>query len=72
LEAARRQLDAEGNPCRKVIKIKTYSVVGFSLVVTDLSDEDSLKLQIFGLGGKHHMGCGIFTLFPRAWRFSNV
>lgn len=82
LEAAKRQLDAleikanlfiplneEGESSRKAIKIKTYSIVGFSLIVTDLSDEDSIKLQQVGLGGKHRMGCGIFTSFPRAWRF---
>lgn len=85
LEAARRQLDdlgikchafvpvdAEGQPLRKAIKIKTYSVVGFSVVVTGLSDEDSLRLQAHGLGGKHRMGCGIFTAFPRAWRFRDA
>jgi CRISPR-associated protein Cas6 len=81
-EAAQRQLDAlgiqgnlilplneNGEPSRKAIKIKAYSVVGFSLIVTDLNQEDSLKLQQVGLGGKHRMGCGIFTNFPRAWRF---
>ncbi len=82
LEAAKRQLDTlgiqgslfiplneQGEPSRKAIKIKTYSVVGFSLIATELSNEDSIKLQIYGLGGKHRMGCGIFTAFPRAWRF---
>ncbi len=81
-EAAQRQLDSlgiqgnlilplneDGEPSRKAIKIKTYSVVGFSLIVTDLSDDDSLKLQKFGLGGKHRMGCGIFTSFSRSGRF---
>lgn len=85
LEAAKRQLDAleiqgnafiplneEGQSLRKAIKIKTYSVVGFSLVVTDLNDEDSIKLQTHGIGGKHRMGCGIFTSFPRTWRYSDV
>ncbi len=65
-------LDETGQPIRKAIKIKTYSVVGFSIVVTDLSDEDSLRLQAYGLGGKHRMGCGIFTSFPSAWRFQDV
>lgn len=54
-------LDAEGKPNRKTIKIKTYSVVGFGLEVSGLSEEDSIKLQILGLGGKHRMGCGVFT-----------
>lgn len=80
LEAAQRQLDAlgmqcnlliplneQGEPSRKAIKIKTYSVVGFSLIATDLNDEDSIKLQQFGLGGKHRMGCGIFNPLPW-WR----
>jgi CRISPR-associated protein Cas6 len=76
LAAAKRQLDAlqiqgnlsiplneEGEPSRKAIKVKTFSVVGFSLEATDLSDEDSIKLQILGLGGKHRMGCGVFNKF---------
>ncbi|AFY60380.1 type I-MYXAN CRISPR-associated protein Cas6/Cmx6 [Synechococcus sp. PCC 6312] len=74
LEAARLQLaalgivgeaivplDAQGKPDRKTIKIKTYSVVGFGLEVSGLSAEDSIRLQILGLGGKHRMGCGIFV-----------
>lgn len=84
-QAAQRQLDSlsiagtlilplndQGEPYRKAIKIKTYSVVGFSLIVTDLNPEDSLKLQQVGLGGKHRMGCGIFTPFPKAWRFCDA
>jgi CRISPR-associated protein Cas6 len=74
LEAARLQLaalgvvgeaivplDMEGKPARKTIKIKAYSVVGFGLEVSGLSEEDSIKLQISGLGGKHRMGCGVFA-----------
>jgi CRISPR-associated protein Cas6 len=54
-------LDIEGKPDRKTIKIKTYSVVGFGLEVSGLSEEDSIKLQILGLGGKRRMGCGVFV-----------
>ena len=54
-------LDIEGKPDRKTIKIKTYSVVGFGLEVSGLSEGDSIKLQILGLGGKHRMGCGVFV-----------
>lgn len=85
LEAVNRQMDAlriqgnafvpqdeTGQPLRKAIKIKSYSVVGFSVIITDLNDEDSLKLQAYGIGGKRRMGCGVFTAFPRAWRFQNV
>jgi len=80
-EAAQRQLDAmgiqatlilplneQGEPSRKAIKIKSYSVVGFSLIVTDLNEADSLKLQAAGLGGKHRMGCGIFNPLPQRGR----
>jgi CRISPR-associated protein Cas6 len=79
LEAARGQLaalgvvgeaiiplDLEGKPARKTIKIKTYSVVGFGLEVSNLSEEDSIKLQISGLGGKHRMGCGVFIPMKEA------
>lgn len=74
LDAAQRQLDelgiegriaipinAEGEPDRKAIKIKQYSVVGFGLEVSNLSDESSLVLQQVGLGGKRRMGCGVFS-----------
>jgi len=53
-------LDADDKPDRKTIKIKTYTVVGFGLEVSGLSEADSINLQILGLGGKHRMGCGVF------------
>lgn len=74
LAATRRQMDAlgiagelsiplnrDGEPSRKTIKVKRYTVVGFTTEVTGLSDEDSLKLQQWGLGGKRRMGCGVFV-----------
>lgn len=74
LQAAQRQLDQlgilgrlsipldhKGLPSRKTIKIKRYTVVGFTTEVADLSTEDSLKLQVYGLGGKRRMGCGVFV-----------
>jgi len=73
LSAAQRQLEAleiqgellipsdrHGQPARKTIKIKRFTVVGFTVEVRGLSEEDSLKLQVCGLGGKRHMGCGVF------------
>ncbi len=76
LEAAQRQLqdlgiqatvaipmNSEGQTDRKAIKIKGYTVVGFGLEVRDLCDDDSIKLQERGLGGKRRMGCGIFVPF---------
>ena len=74
LEAALRQLekldiqgtvvipiDQEGEAERKTIKIKKFTVVGFKLGIFDLNEEDSIKLQMYGLGGKHRMGCGVFV-----------
>lgn len=74
LEAVKRQLlaievsgkaeipvDSAGRPARKAIKIKRFTVVGFGVEISGLSEQDSLKLQISGLGGKHKMGAGIFV-----------
>lgn len=46
---------------RRIITIKGKKIVGFSLIAHGLSDEDSLKLQSEGLGGRRSMGCGIFN-----------
>jgi CRISPR-associated protein Cas6 len=56
-------LNEKGECDRKIIKIKSFTVVGFGVVLTDLTAEDSVKLQIAGIGGKHRMGCGIFVPF---------
>jgi CRISPR-associated endonuclease/helicase Cas3 len=74
LDAARRQLDAlglsatlelpldeQGRPRRRIITIQGSHVVGFSLAAHNLSDEDSLRLQTTGLGGRRSMGCGHFN-----------
>ncbi len=76
LDAARRQLDAlgiantatlelprdeQGRFRRRILKIKYATIVGFSLAAHNLSDDDSLKLQTHGLGGRRKMGCGIFN-----------
>lgn len=53
--------DRDGKPSRKTIKIQRYTIVGFTTEVSSLSDEDSLRLQQHGLGGRRHMGCGIFV-----------
>lgn len=46
---------------RRIITIKGKKIVGFSLVAHGLNDEDSLKLQSHGIGGRRSMGCGIFN-----------
>ena len=46
---------------RRIVTIKDKKIVGFSLLAKNLSDEDSLKLQAHGIGGRRAMGCGIFN-----------
>jgi len=41
-------------------KVKNLFVIGFPLVAYDLSEEDSLKLQSIGVGGRRRFGCGLF------------
>jgi CRISPR-associated protein Cas6 len=56
----------EGEPKRLTLKInkpeqkRSYTIVGFSVVVSNLSEQDSIKLQVNGLGGKRRLGCGVF------------
>ncbi len=45
---------------RKTLRIKQYTIVGFGVEVTGLSDENSLKLQSYGIGGRRKLGAGIF------------
>lgn len=74
IEAVKRKLDSfgvkgrvelprdeQGRYRRRIVTIHGKSVVGFSVAVHDLNDEDSIKLQSFGVGGRRAMGCGIFN-----------
>ncbi len=45
---------------RRIMRLKGKSIVGYSVRVSEMSDEASLKLQETGLGGRQRMGCGIF------------
>jgi CRISPR-associated protein Cas6 len=51
----------KGLPQRRVVRIKDRFVVGFAVQIAGLSEKDSLTLQTQGLGGRRHMGCGIFV-----------
>ncbi|MGH9941545.1 MAG: type I-MYXAN CRISPR-associated protein Cas6/Cmx6 [Pyrinomonadaceae bacterium] len=78
LAAARRQLaalrveaalelptDEHGQPRRRVLRIREHTIVGFSLAAHHLGDDDSIKLQTHGLGGRRAMGCGLFNPIKR-------
>lgn len=45
---------------RRIIRIKDKSVVGFVVEVMGLEAQASLRLQQVGLGGRRHMGAGLF------------
>lgn len=72
LPAAQRQLEnlgvrgelslalKQGEPMRRVIKIKGQFITGYAVKVKGLSEADSLKLQQHGLGGRPKMGGGWF------------
>lgn len=73
LAAAKRQLEAkgiagkvsvplnrDGEPSRKTIRIKGKTIIGYTTEVSELSGEDSIKLQSLGIGGRRHLGAGIF------------
>ena len=67
LEAAKRQIEKMGLTAelqigeRRTLRVKDKQVVGFEVAATGLNAEDSLRLQENGLGGRRHMGCGIFV-----------
>jgi CRISPR-associated protein Cas6 len=65
----RRQMDAMGVSKdaivsitkRRTIRIYSKEVVGYEVVIEGLSFDESLSIQTHGLGGRRHMGCGIFV-----------
>ncbi len=74
----RRQLDAlsissqaqfiipinhAGKPRRRTLRIRDKEIVGYETIVECLTAEESLALQTHGLGGRRHMGCGVFVPF---------
>jgi CRISPR-associated protein Cas6 len=46
---------------RRTLRIKDKEVVGYEVLVECLTAEESLTLQEHGLGGRRHMGCGVFV-----------
>ncbi|GHH02706.1 type I-MYXAN CRISPR-associated protein Cas6/Cmx6 [Comamonas sp. JC664] len=62
-----QELECEARPVlgrRRVVCIQGRRVVGYALELQGLSKEDSLRVQTRGMGGRRHMGCGLF-LPPR-------
>jgi CRISPR-associated protein Cas6 len=73
LEAAYRFIEElTGSGCtlrvgrRRIVTIAGSKVVGFALDLAGLSEAASLRLQEQGLGGRRHMGCGLFLPTPES------
>jgi CRISPR-associated protein Cas6 len=67
LESAKRQLEKLGVEAeiqvgeRRTLRVKDKQVVGFDVETLGLDAYGSIRLQENGLGGRRHMGCGIFV-----------
>lgn len=59
----RAQGRADRDPSRRVVRIRDKLVVGYSVLATELTAEESIRLQEHGLGGRRRMGCGVFVPF---------
>jgi CRISPR-associated protein Cas6 len=46
---------------RRTLRVKQREIVGYEVFVQRLTAEQSIALQEHGLGGKRHMGCGVFV-----------
>lgn len=64
------ELGVKGEPVvgpRRVLKVGNHTIVGFGLAIHELSDDGSILLQETGLGGRRHMGCGVFNPISLDW-----
>jgi CRISPR-associated protein Cas6 len=46
---------------RRTLRIKDKEVFGYEVLLESLTAQESLTVQERGLGGRRHMGCGIFV-----------
>ena len=54
--------ESEGrDPSRRIVRVKNKRIVGYSVLATELTAEESILLQECGLGGRRRMGCGVFV-----------
>jgi CRISPR-associated protein Cas6 len=59
----------DGTPQRRQLTInkqgKSFKVRGFGVKISELNQEESLRLQVRGIGGKRKMMCGVFVAATR-------
>lgn len=51
------------DPSRRIFRVKDKRIVGYAMLATELTAEESIRLQERGLGGRRRMGCGVFVPF---------
>jgi CRISPR-associated protein Cas6 len=72
--AVQRQLDTLRAQCkvtlgpRRTCRIKDRVIVGHAVWLSELSAEESIDVQERGLGGRRHMGCGLFSPVRGPWQ----
>ncbi|WP_320688532.1 type I-MYXAN CRISPR-associated protein Cas6/Cmx6 [Gemmata algarum] len=49
-----------GEVRRRVVRVSGAAIVGYALLVSGLTAEESIRLQECGLGGRTKIGCGFF------------
>jgi CRISPR-associated protein Cas6 len=51
---------------RRVLRAREHTVVGWAMALTGLDADASLAVQVSGIGGRRHLGAGIFVPPPRS------
>lgn len=60
--------DGPTSPRRRTLRIRGLEIVGHEVLLENLSVRESLDVQAHGLGGRRHMGCGVFVpLISSGW-----
>ncbi len=52
--------DVDGDLALRSLQVKGKHILGYGVIVENLSSEDSILLQSIGIGGRKHFGCGWF------------
>ncbi len=51
---------------RRTLRIRAKEVVGYEVIIEGLTAHESIAIQTIGIGGRRHMGCGVFVpLLPK-------
>lgn len=45
---------------RRVVRVSTHVIVGFPVELRGLTEAESVRVQTVGIGGRRHMGAGLF------------